>query len=57
MFTLFVYMDFLIFVKWSTNFKNVEYTAPSIITTMIEMALNGGEIAPGFVPLLGTPSC
>lgn len=52
---LFGYMDFLIFVKWCTDWTGRVHKAPSVITTMIEMALNGGDIAPGFDPLLGTP--
>jgi V-type H+-transporting ATPase subunit a len=54
MIALFGYMDLLIIVKWCTNFRGVEHTAPSIITTMIEMSLNGGVISPGFAPLIGT---
>jgi V-type H+-transporting ATPase subunit a len=40
-------MDLLIICKWSTDFTGREYEAPAVITTMIDMALNGGAIAPG----------
>jgi V-type H+-transporting ATPase subunit a len=53
MFVLFGYMDLLIIVKWCTDYTGVEHTAPSVITTMIEMALNGGSTSPGFTPILG----
>ena len=35
-------MDAMIFKKWLTDYTNIEYTAPSIITNMIDMCLNGG---------------
>lgn len=41
---LFGYMDALIIVKWLTDYSGKENLAPSIITTMINMALNGGKI-------------
>lgn len=44
---LFGYMDLLIICKWCTDFTHREYEAPAVITTMIDMALNGGAIAPG----------
>ena len=37
-------MDILIVIKWLTNYETVEYKAPSIINTMINMGLNGGKI-------------
>ena len=37
-------MDLIIFVKWLTNFWGKEGVAPSIITFMINMGLNGGAI-------------
>jgi V-type H+-transporting ATPase subunit a len=54
MLALFGYMDLLIIVKWCTNFSGREHEAPSIITSMIEMSLNGGVIAPGFASLIGS---
>lgn len=39
---LFGFMDAMIVKKWLTDFTNIEYTAPSIITNMIDMCLNGG---------------
>ena len=44
---LFGYMDTLIIMKWLTDYTGREGTAPSIISTMISMALNGGKFAPG----------
>eukprot|EP00347_Sterkiella_histriomuscorum_P000740 403374687 len=41
---LFGYMDALIIIKWCTNYAGIEHEAPSIITTMINMALNGGKV-------------
>lgn len=37
-------MDCLIIVKWLTDYSGKEHEAPSIITTMINMFLNGGVI-------------
>ena len=50
---LFGYMDFLIVVKWLTDFTGREGQAPSIIQTMIAMFINMGAIPEGTVPLLG----
>ena len=50
---LFGYMDFLIVVKWLTDFSGHEGQAPSIIQTMIAMFINMGAIPEGTVPLLG----
>lgn len=47
MMVLFGYMDLLIICKWLTDFKGKESMAPSVITTMIDMALSGGAVAPG----------
>lgn len=47
MIVLFGYMDLMIICKWLTDFKGKEHMAPSVITTMIDMALSGGSIAPG----------
>lgn len=41
---LFGYMDLLIITKWLTDYSGHEHEAPSIISTMINMALNGGII-------------
>ena len=40
----FGYMDVLIIMKWVSNYDDVEYTAPSIITTMINIPLKAGLI-------------
>ena len=37
-------MDLLIVVKWLTDFSSDPSDAPSIITTMINMALNFGAV-------------
>jgi hypothetical protein len=47
-------MDVLIIVKWLTDYSGNEHYAPSIITTMINMALNGGKIEG--TPFLGSKS-
>jgi V-type H+-transporting ATPase subunit a len=44
---LFGYMDWIIIAKWLTDFTHRENDAPSVISTMIGMALNGGAIEPG----------
>ena len=41
---IFGYMDFLIVVKWLTNYKGYEHEAPSIIVTIVNFFLKGGEI-------------
>jgi len=48
-------MDFLIILKWLTNYTDNEYNAPSIIGTMINMALSGGKVAAG-QSLIGSES-
>ncbi len=40
---LFGYMDFMIIIKWLTNWEGKEQYAPSVITTMIDMCLNLGK--------------
>ena len=47
-------MDFLIIAKWCTDWTGREHESPSVITSMIEMALNGGASSPGYVPILGS---
>ena len=45
---LFGFMDMLIFIKWLTNYEAIEGgVPPSIITSMINMFLNFGELPPG----------
>eukprot|EP00343_Euplotes_focardii_P010167 CAMPEP_0205829538 /NCGR_PEP_ID=MMETSP0206-20130828/38423_1 /ASSEMBLY_ACC=CAM_ASM_000279 /TAXON_ID=36767 /ORGANISM="Euplotes focardii, Strain TN1" /LENGTH=512 /DNA_ID=CAMNT_0053132345 /DNA_START=128 /DNA_END=1666 /DNA_ORIENTATION=+ len=44
MLCLFGYMDYLIIVKWMTNWEGRTDRAPGIISTMIGMFLNLGEI-------------
>ncbi len=41
---MFGYMDFLIIQKWLTNYLGYEHEAPSIITTMVSMFLDGGRV-------------
>jgi hypothetical protein len=41
---MFGYMDFLIIQKWLTNYFGYEHEAPSIITTMVSMFLDGGKV-------------
>jgi V-type H+-transporting ATPase subunit a len=47
LFVLFGYMDLLILAKWLTDFTGRESEAPSVISTMIGMALKGGELEEG----------
>ena len=56
LFVLFGYMDWLIIAKWTHDFTNKEYMAPSIISSMIDMALNFGNIPPGTSSVIGTPN-
>lgn len=52
---LFGWMDYLIIVKWLTNWGSLTQYAPSIISTMIDMALNGGNPStPTDLPIVGT---
>jgi V-type H+-transporting ATPase subunit a len=44
----------MIICKWLTDFSGRESQAPSIITNMIGMALNGGAIEPGTVGVVGS---
>ena len=54
LFVLFGYMDMMIIAKWTTDFTGREHEAPSIISNMIDMALNGGAIAPGTAAVIGS---
>jgi len=56
LFVMFGYMDMMIIAKWTTDFTGRENMAPSIISNMIDMALNGGAIAPGTAPIIGSAS-
>jgi V-type H+-transporting ATPase subunit a len=40
---LFGFMDLMIVLKWLTNYDGKEAYAPSVISMMIDMFLNGGE--------------
>jgi V-type H+-transporting ATPase subunit a len=51
---LFGYMDLLIVAKWLTDFTGREYQAPSVISSMIGMALNGGALEKGQVAVIGS---
>jgi len=42
MLALFGFMDYLIMLKWMNNYEGEEFTAPGIITSMIDMFLRGG---------------
>ena len=44
---LFGYMDLMIICKWCIDFTHHEHEAPSVISMMIGMFLNGGNIEPG----------
>jgi len=54
LFSLFGWMDLLIIAKWTTDFTNREYEAPAIISTMIDMFLNGAAIPPGVRSIVGS---
>mmetsp|Transcript_7390 Transcript_7390/g.6653 ORF Transcript_7390/g.6653 Transcript_7390/m.6653 type:complete len:89 (+) Transcript_7390:1105-1371(+) len=54
LFVLFGYMDMLIVFKWLSDFTNIESKAPSIISTMIGMALDGGNLPPGQSAVIGS---
>lgn len=41
---VFGYMDLLIIVKWNTNYTGHTDQAPSIIVTIVNFFLNGGEV-------------
>jgi len=51
---MFGWMDVLIIAKWTSDFTGIESKAPSIISTMIAMFLNGGAIPPNTEPLVGS---
>jgi V-type H+-transporting ATPase subunit a len=51
---LFGYMDLMIICKWCTDFTNNEHSAPSVITMMIGIFLNGGAMEPGVVAVVGS---
>jgi len=51
---LFGFMDLMIICKWLTDFTGREHLAPSVISHMISMALNGGAIEPGQVGVVGS---
>jgi V-type H+-transporting ATPase subunit a len=54
LFSLFGFMDWMIIAKWTADFTNREYMAPSIISTMIDMFLGFGAIPPGVSPIIGS---
>ena len=56
LFVMFGYMDMMIIAKWTTDFTGRENEAPSIISNMIDMALNGGAVAPGTAAIIGSAS-
>lgn len=51
---MFGFMDVLIIAKWLTDFSGREHEAPSIISAMIAMFLEGGAIPEGTAPVLGS---
>jgi len=52
---LFGYMDYLIIVKWLTDWGNQTWGAPSVISIMIDMFLSGGvPSSPAELPILST---
>jgi V-type H+-transporting ATPase subunit a len=54
MLALFGYMDILIISKWLTDWTGIEHMAPSIVTSMIDVCLNGGHVPKEMAPLMGT---
>lgn len=44
MLCLFGYMDLMIVIKWCSNYFGIESQAPSIITTMVGLFLDGGKV-------------
>lgn len=55
MLALFGYMDYMIIIKWLTDWNGVEAFAPSVIATMIDMFLNGANpTTPTDLPLFAT---
>jgi hypothetical protein len=53
MLALFGFMDYLIVLKWLTDFTQSTATAPSIITITIDMAMTYGEPSiPSWDPLI-----
>lgn len=54
LFVLFGYMDWMIIAKWTTDFTGREHSAPSIISNMIDMALNAGAVQEGMSPIIGS---
>jgi V-type H+-transporting ATPase subunit a len=50
--SLFGFMNVLIVVKWLNNWEGRSGRAPSIISTMIRMFLNQGEVEESVDPLL-----
>lgn len=51
---LFGYMDLMIICKWCTDFTNRENDAPSVITMMIGIFLNGGAMENGTKAVVGS---
>jgi hypothetical protein len=49
-------MDTMIICKWLSNFTNIENKAPSVITMMIGMFLNGGKLEGGVSAVVGSNS-
>ena len=56
LFSLFGYMDWMIIAKWITDFTGREHEAPPIISTMIDMFLNGGVVPEGNSSIIGSAS-
>jgi V-type H+-transporting ATPase subunit a len=55
MMCMFGYMDMLIVWKWLTDWEGRTMYSPSIISTMIDMFLNGGNpTIPTDDPIIGT---
>jgi len=53
MLALFGFMDFLICLKWMTDFTDDTSKAPSIITLTIDMGMSGGKPSvAGWDPLI-----
>lgn len=52
MVAFFGYMNFMIIIKWVTDWSSKSFNAPSIITLLIGIPLKGSD--PGDIPLYGT---
>jgi len=47
MLSFFIYMDFMIILKWATNWQEKDFSPPSLITALVNMVLAGGQVDRG----------